>query len=290
MNMNKPKKLYRKVRKTLLIDSCDRNPTQSPSKYSVTLPKVYENVYSVTLRSAEIPVTWYSFSAALGNTKFTVVYSSSAPTVITIPDGNYDSTSFTAALLAALNDNTSGFGAGAFTSITYDATTLKFTFTATGAFTFTFPDSLPRSSGWGLGFYMGFLNKPHTSIGNILISDTVIQLNTPNYILMELDLINKEDETSVDNRLSGNVDGCFAKIPITSNGGETIFFREVGIPLNRSVLSPPLSQLKTLNIKFRDHFGNLINFNNADHSLTLEFELLDNNFDEYSSLDFSSLA
>jgi len=288
MNRNQPKKLYRKVRKTLLIDSCDRNPTQTPSKYSVTLPKVYENVYSVTLRSAEIPVSWYSFSAALKNTSFEVTHTTTK--TITIPDGNYDTTSFITAMLAALNDNTTGFGGGAFT-LTYDATTLKFTFgTAATAFTFSFPDSLPRSTTWGLGFYMGFLKKAYNSTTNTLVSDTVIKLNTPNYILMELDLINKEDETSVDNRLSGNVDGCFAKIPITSNAGDIVFFREVGIPLNRSVLSPPLSQLKTLNIKFRDHFGNLIDFNNADHSLTLEFELLDNNFDEYSSLDFSSLA
>jgi hypothetical protein len=194
-------------------------------------------------------------------------------------------------MLAALNaTGPSGFGTGAFT-LTYDDTTLKFTFGAGGAFTFTFPDSLPRTAFWGLGYYMGFLITPRTSSGsNSLTSDFAIQLSAPNYILLELEYINKEDETSVDSRLSGNVDGCFAKIPITANAGATIFFREVGIPMNKSVLSPPISQLKSLNIKFRDHYGNLIDFNNIDHSLTLEFELLDNNFDEYSSLDFSSLG
>jgi hypothetical protein len=288
MKSSVPKKLYRKVRKTLLVDSRDRNPTQTQSKYTVTLPKVYENVYSVTLRSAEIPVTWYTFSAALKNTSFEVTHTTTK--TITIPDGNYDSTSFVTVMLAALNDPTTGFGTGAFT-LTYDDTTLKFTFgTAATAFTFNFPNALPRTAFWGLGYFMGFLNASHTSSGNSLTSDFAAQLSSPNYILMELDFINKEDETSVDSRLSGNVDGCFAKIPISANAGATIFFREVGIPMNRSVLSPPISQLKSLNIKFRDHYGNLIDFNNIDHSLTLEFELLDNNFDEYSSLDFSSLA
>ena len=106
---------------------------------------------------------------------------------------------------------------------------------------------------------------------------------------MELDFINKEDETSVDNRLSGNVDGCFAKIQMTGNPGTVNFYQDIGTPMNKSIMSPPISQLKTLNIKFRDHYGNLIDFNNVDHSLTLELELLDNNFDEYSSLEFSPL-
>jgi hypothetical protein len=106
---------------------------------------------------------------------------------------------------------------------------------------------------------------------------------------MELDFINKEDETSYDGRLSGRVDGCFAKIPITGNTNDIIFYRDFYTPVNRSVMSPPLSQLKSLSVKFRFHNGQLINFNNVDHSFTLEFELLENGFDEYSSLEFAPM-
>jgi len=255
----------------------------------VTLPKVYENIYSVALRSAEIPFSWYTFSAALKNTSFEVTYGATTKT-ITIPDGNYDSNTIVTALLSALNNATTGFGAGAFT-LTYDASTLKLTFGTTAtAFSFAFPNSLPRASWWGLGYFLGFLNTTRSSASNSLTSDFAAQMNVTNYVIMELDFINKEDETSVDNRLSGSVDGCFAKIPLTVNPGNIVFFREVGLFMNRSVLSPPISQLKTLTIKFRDHYGNIIDFNNIDHSLTLEFELLENNFDEYSSLEFSPLG
>ena len=286
MHKSTPKKLYRKVRKTLLVDSRDRNPGQTPAKYTVTLPKVYENVYSVALRSAEMPFSWYTFTSEKQNISFEVTYNGGTPTKITIDEGNYTSASFVAELTSKLN---TAFGVGAFT-LTYSDTTLKVTFVGLQDFTFTFPDSIKRSSWWGLGYFMGFLNKSYTSVAKTLSSDTVLQLNITNYILMELDFINKEDETSADSRLSGNVDGCFAKITMPVGPGGYVFFREVGFPMNRSVLSPPLSQVKSLSVKFRDHYGTLIDFNNVDHSFTLEFELLDNNFDEYSSLEFSPLG
>jgi hypothetical protein len=107
---------------------------------------------------------------------------------------------------------------------------------------------------------------------------------------MELDYINKQDECSLDTRLSGRTDACFAKIPITGNSGDIITFKESSFyPLNRSILSPPISQLKNLSVKFRQHDGSLIDFNNIDHSFTLELELMDNNFDEFSSMEFTPL-
>jgi hypothetical protein len=145
---------------------------------------------------------------------------------------------------------------------------------------------------WGLGYMMGF-NKQIYTVSSLLggfstlESAFSVQLNDGNYIVMELDFMNKQDETTIDNRLSGRVDGCFAKIPITGNSGDIIFFREWCCPLNRSIMSPPLAQVRNLNVKFRNHDGRVLEFNNVDHSYTLEFELLDNNFDEYSSMDFT---
>lgn len=289
------KKVYRKVKRTLLIDSRDRNPLQTQSNYTVTLPKIYESIYSVTLRSAEIPQSWYAFSSAAGNTSF-VVTVSSTPTTITIPDGNYTASSLASALQAAL---VYAYGAGTFT-VSHSSTTNLLTFTKlSGNFTFSFATHIqsrggvpvpPTATWWGLGYFMGFNKIDYTSSGSVLSSAFQIQLNPFNYILMELDFINKEDECSIDNRMSGRIDGAFAKIPTQpSTSGNVIFFREWCCPMNKSVMYPPMSQLRTLNIKFRFHDGTLINFNNADHSLTLEFELLESNFDEYSSLELAPL-
>jgi hypothetical protein len=178
-------------------------------------------------------------------------------------------------------------------------------FTSASAFTFNFAsgNQVQTNCGtqqvnvqntatwWGLGYFMGFYqtNRVATNVSGTftLLADFLPQFNPYNYVLMELDFINKEDETSIDNRLSGRIEGCFAKIPLNGNTGDIIFFREFCCPMNGSVLSPPIAQLKTLNVKFRDHAGRVIDFNNIDHSFTLELELLDNNFDEYSSLDFT---
>lgn len=293
------KKVYRKVKRTLLVDSRDRTPLQTPANYSVTLPKTYENIYSVTLRSAEIPKTWYEFSAAAGNTSM-VVTVSATPTTITIPDGNYTGSTLASALQTAL---VAAYSGGSFT-VTYSDVTGKITITkASGNFTLSFADQVqsqsvcgstvvvpPTSRWWGLGYFLGFNKIDYTSSGSVLTSAFAVQTTAFSYLLMELDFINKADETAIDGKMSGRVDGAFAKIPIVpSSSGSTIFFREWCCPLNKSVMYPPLSQLRNLNIKFRFHDGRAVDFNNADHALTLEFELLESNFDEYSSLEIAPL-
>jgi hypothetical protein len=106
---------------------------------------------------------------------------------------------------------------------------------------------------------------------------------------MDIETLNKVDETSLDDRKSWRVNGAFAKIPMNGNSGTVIFLlSDTGYnPLNRTVYNPPISKLTNLIIKFRLHDGRIIDFNGVEHSFTLELELLDNNFDEFSSLEFS---
>jgi hypothetical protein len=296
------KKQYRRVIKTLLVDSRDRLPLTTQSQYTVKLPKTYENVYAVTLKSAEVPYGWYTFSEARGNLTFLASTTSATENfvTITIPEGNYTATTFAEALEVALNVDLANF------TVSYSTSTNTLTIENTGGYWLDFRGTqiqaagcagqsvvTPTSTYWGLGYYMGFEKKLYASSipllgsNHALTSTFAVNVNPDNYIIMELDYINKEDETSIDSRLSGRVDGCFAKLPITGNTGDVIFFRELCCPLNRSVMNPPLGQLRTLNIKWRFHDGTLVDFHNLDHSFTLEFELLENGFDEYSSMDFT---
>jgi hypothetical protein len=311
------KKVYRKVRKTILIDSRDRDPRFTQSKYTVKLPRVYENVYSVSLRSAEIPYTWYNFSQALGNASFVIeavgIGVLIGPQTIYIPDGNYSCESFPCVVENALNTL---YGTGEFV-VTYDSSTNRLTIQTSAtsiitAFTLKFNpvDDVqkqsfcnnnfvglvtPTSTWWGLGFFMGFYRKDYTaaiitgtSVG--VTSDFSVELYPFKYIIMELDYMNKQDETLIDGRLSGRIDGCFAKIPTATCPCEPIYYREFGCcNLNESIMSPPISQLSQLSIKWRFHDGRPIDFNNADHSFMLDIVTLENNFDEYSSLDFAAL-
>lgn len=286
------------MHKTLFVDSRDRSPLQTQANYSVTLPKVYENVYSVALKSAEIPKSWYAFSASSGNTSLSITINGSTSTV-TIADGNYTSSTLATELKRVLDTT-----AGTFT-VTVSATTGLLTIVNNSYdFTLNFasqtqvregcgaPVTIPATTAWwGLGYFLGFNKVNYTSSSRTLTGSFPVQYDTFSYLMMELDFINKADETAIDDRMSGKVDGVFAKIPLNpASAGNVIYFREWGVPLNRSILSPPLGQLRKLNIKFRTHDGKLVEFNNADHAFTLEFELLENGFDEYSSLEFAPLT
>jgi hypothetical protein len=312
------KKVYRKIRKTVLFDSRDRDPRFTQSKYTIKLPRVYENVYSIILRSAEIPYTWYNFSQPLGNASFvmsvTVGDVTSPETQIVIPDGNYSCESFPCVIAHAINEvfGITPLSETPFT-VTYDSTTNKLTISATDplilGFTLHFnPTSNPQkksicsnnfvglttptSTWWGLGYFMGFYRKDYTVSGSSLsiTSDFAVQFYPFKYIIMELDYINKQDETLIDGRLSGRIDGCFAKIPLMSTPCEPIFYRELGCcNMNESIMNPPISQLSQLSVKWRFHDGTPIDFNNADHSFSLEFYTLESNFDEYSSIDLAPL-
>jgi len=113
--------------------------------------------------------------------------------------------------------------------------------------------------------------------------------NPDTYILLELAGLNKLDETGLDGRIAGRIDGAFAKIPLTQNAGDYLFFADTSgpSPLNQRIYSPPIARVDRLTIKWRRHDGRTIDFNGGEHSFTLELELLDNNFDEYSSLEFA---
>lgn len=299
-----PKKVWRKVRKTLLVDSRDRQITHDshPGSYTVTMPTVYQNIYAANLRSIELPLSFYTFSACAKNTTMSVTYGSTTADV-TIPDGNYNLLDGT--FVKALEDALNGADLGTTSFVVeYSTTTNKLVFTApTNAFSFNFAKSLPAdtscgaavafpfSTCWGLGYYLGFRQTVRTAVlsgGNyVLVSDFAANADPTTYILMEIANLNKNDESAIDNRRNGTIDGSFAKIPLDGNSGDYVFLTDTGTyPLNRHVYQPPVGKLNTLQIKFRYHDGRVIDFNGVEHSFTLELELLDNNFDEFSSVEF----
>ena len=321
-NMSSSKKVWRKIRKTIIIDSRDRQITQSssPGSYNIVLPTVYSNIYSITLRSYEVPFTYNQFSACQNNTSFSMTYTPSggaaSTKTITIPDGNYTITTLPAFLTQNMN---TAFGtlataalntywnpvtglASIYSTVSGDSISLNFTVSqspncGTG-------QNTVLSTGWGLGYYLGFYQSNYSS-SNTQIYTATSQLSTlglPNitgnfimnpspetYILLDIAGLNKIDETGLDGRIAGRIDGAFAKIPLTNNTGEYMFFQDTSgpSPLNHRVYNPPISKLDRMTVRWRRHDGRTIDFNGGEHSFTLELELLDNNFDEYSSLEFA---
>ena len=135
----------------------------------------------------------------------------------------------------------------------------------------------------------------------------------PNYFLVDIDGLNKGDETSVSSQRSQYPDSFFAKIAnvLSTKGSGTgdrtnqfIEYNDHSGMENVSHFSPPIGKLDRLRIRTRLHSqqgsqgfiywttdqavaaaaGAGTNTNVANFCLTFEIEYLDNGFDNFSSM------
>jgi hypothetical protein len=221
---SRPTKTLRTLKKVLTIDSADRDTSKflTNGDFVVYLPRVYENIVSLRLMSAEFPLL--------------------------TPQGAY-------------------------------------------------------TGGAVMHSYANGQNIP----GNIdgFTGDTGPASPYPYYFLIELDGLNKSDETAVGANKSTFTDSFFAKIPVLAN---TVYDNHLqfleyndhsGIE-NIARYSPPIGKLDRLRIRTRLHSqqgnqgfiywtadGNYMNVENTilDYTLSLEIEYLDNGFDDYSTTE-----
>jgi hypothetical protein len=225
---SKPVKQLRTVKKTILIDSADRDTTKyyTNGDFVVYLPRSYKNVVSMRLKSAEFPPL--TVGAA---------------------------------------------GAGAFTHL--------------------------------------YTNGPNLSAANggTWSAATDVPVPATNYyFLLELEGLNKYDETVSAANRSTYVDNVFAKIPVnlvvqstTATPGYFIEYNDHTLEENISRYTPAIENLDRIHIKCRLHSqqdksgyiywtsdgtyagngGNSI----ANFALTLEVETLENTFDDFSSFE-----
>lgn len=138
-------------------------------------------------------------------------------------------------------------------------------------------------------------------------NDTAMPLGPPYYFEIEIDGLNKTDETTVAAQKSTFTDSFFAKIhAVEQNGGSNVFieYNDHSQHENIATFTPALGKLDRLRIRTRLHTqqgnqgfiywtsdGEKANFGqggsntSADFSLLLELEMLDNGFDNFSSLE-----
>jgi hypothetical protein len=221
---SKPVSQLKTVKKTLIIDSADRDTTKynTNGDFVVFLPRVYENVVSLRLMAAEFPV---------------LVKASTGSTV------------------------------GALTHLYSDSTNYSNTYVNT--------------------------------------NDTAAALTDNRYyFLVDVEGLNKTDETAVAANRSTFSDGTFAKIPMTySNSGNFVEYNDHSGQDNIARYTPPIGKLDRLHIRTRLHSqqGNQgfiywttdgakatsssANQKGAEFSLSFEIEYLDNVFDDFSGFE-----
>ena len=316
---SKPVKQYRKMKKVVAVDSRDRifasgaknaNGDVLPlaNDYTVQFPEPLKNVYSVRLLEAEIPTSFHAFNSegyggnpcSGGVNAYGLISFSSNGTVYTatLTNGTFAVAGYAAfkdAVIAALNAATDGTGTaftGTFTG-TVSTTNGRLTLSCTVPYTLLMSSLdyvLETNSHWGLGYFLGFQKRDQVadlaSGSYVLQSQYPMILNPYPHLFMELEFINKGDELSIENNRSGDVNNFFAKIPLTEQTmGRLTYFYNSSVYDAKTILTPPMNKLQTLHVSFHFHDRIRPNFNNAEHSFLLEFELLDSNFDEYSSLE-----
>lgn len=271
---------YKFQKHILLVDSNyrDRSKYPSPASYRMELPSVYKQVKTVKLVSAEVPMSFYVFTSAKGFTTLHIgVYNASETTklalqTITIPDGNYTNETLVSTLTSLLDSNASFQAQGITFTVAVDPTTyllnIETTPTRKVYVDTTSYANNPKDTNWGLEYFLGFPKNKVTE-GTVCTAVNVIKLNPYNYILLDISEVNGMDECG------RSTNTAFAKIPMNVNSFDTVMLSQDRCTFNTSYLNPYISKLGTLTILWRTYDMNPIDFNDADHSFTLEIECLE---------------
>lgn len=256
---------------TVLVDSKDREYRVFPdaAEYRIRMPTRYYNVTSARLVSAEVPSSFYVFSASRGNTSLRVaLHRPNVPDMVlnvVIPDGNYTLSGMQRVLTDALTDT---FGVD-FQAV-IDKTTYKVTFgpvdESLGCSLYGEYDAKDTDTDWGLAWYLGFDKQTYT--GDVVTAPRVVSLNPQTYVLLDIPELNGVDEGGLYGAEVGM--GCFSKIPFNVNSFEFMYLDTSRC--SQTVVRPrsPVPRLDFITIRWRFHDGEIIDFNGAEHSFTLE--------------------
>jgi len=164
------------------------------------------------------------------------------------------------------------------------------------------------------GDYVVYLPRVYENVVSLRLKSANIEAPastgfTDNYILLDLDELNRCDETATGANRAGYVDSWFAKINNpnitsgTTNNTYTIFYNDLVDQDNITRYTPPIGRLDRFHVSFRYHPASVTlsgatsnptaTANNApitfgagnDNTLTFEIEYLDNVFEDVSSFE-----
>lgn len=256
------------------VDSRDRDYDRfpAPNAYRVRLPRKYRRVVSARLLGAELPSSYFVFSAALGNTQLAgSVDAGATPFVATIPDGNYTSQTISPAVELALSDAT-----GHSFTVSLDAVTYRLTIESNHAFRIDTRDTAAgvgaTPTEWGLGYFLGFPKGVETAsdVGDMVVAPGVVNLNPYTYMLLDIDELAYVETGGQFGTENGGK--TFAKIPLSPVSFEYVFTgRDVSqVRIGTAEFRPPIQSLDRLSVRFRFHDGRTVDFNGVEHSFSLE--------------------
>ena len=271
----------------LNINSCFRtNYYQSnPCDFLYMIPSEITKVVSMRLVSIEIPNSWYLISKDKKNNKFFITTGEESKQTdyeITIPDGNYNSDTLQEYLNKTYFYESDVETELKFIKFEINNLNLKSSFSLIDDvnifFSLKFNENINHNImdtfGWILGFRLNCYLK-----GEQFISEGLFDAGGDRYIYLSINDFQYNSNSSNIVCFDQSIlnEDVMAKIPMI-NGKLSLIVNDNNNSLAKiRRYNGPVS-LNRLQIKILDKFGTIIDLNNMDFSLTLELELLYENF------------
>lgn len=277
-NVNKPVK-----RKYINIDTKYREEyslynTDSAAVCNITLPERITEVKTISVRNAEIPMSFYNISPDLGNCYFNVKIGA-VSTMVTVSGDNYTSATLISAIntsLVALRIPLTFSTAGNKTSIldTSGTTAVSVNFDVNPDGTMD-KNNFKRKLGWALGFRCPSYTIARSSS---IISENFQDLTGIRYAYLVMDEFSKGTQNSFSGPLPSSLvrKNIIAKIsfcPTAFPFGSILTANNVnGLLLtDRRSYSGKIDLLK-FNVQLVDDIGSPIHLNGLDYSFCIEVE------------------
>lgn len=280
----------------LNLNSCFRNNyfQSNPCDFLYILPVEIKNVLSMRLASIEIPNAWYLFSKLQKNNAFKINIHMNGTTTsynIVISDGNYDNDSLQIYL------NTTFFcDSGTETELQYikftiDGINCKSCFSKTDEapanlkFSLLFLEDVNQNAMSTFGWILGYRSPNYMNINENFQSEGLFDAGGDRYIYVAINDYQYNSNSSNLVTFDKNIlnEDIIAKIPMI-NGKLCLIIDESNNALTKTRKYNGPVNISRLNIKILDKFGNIIDLNHMDYSLTIEMEIL------YESFNFKNVT
>jgi hypothetical protein len=274
-------------KKYINIDSRNLDVSgNSIANYTITLPERINNVKSIMVCNAEVPISYYNVSYNLGNNSFGVynVAGGSSGSVV-VSNGNYTSSTLVTEInskLTALGNNFVDLSFNVYNNFVISSVKNDSTYASTGVDVNFAVNSSNEFDKYNfkakLGWLLGFRDTSYNMTSTTRTAEALPDLNGPRYLYLVVDEFTKGNQSSflainTKSQIQGNI---LARITMNRT---TFGFGNI-LPANNFngyLLTDRRSyngrvDLQKLKIQLTDEYGTPVDLNGSGFSFCLEVE------------------
>jgi len=237
------------------------------SSYFVFQPaRVYKNVSSIKVTSFEFPNVFYTFSDSRNNISFQVD-DGQGYKLVTIQQGNYSSSTLLASTIQEAMNSTTGLNSDYGVRIDPISGKLIISDSNSNNFNIIFPTTLNNPTGNGIGYNLGFQNTSYN------FSSTYTAENFPDVIQDTYIYLSINDYNLVEHHEYGQTHfEAIAKITLPSAKNTIVYDNNFINSSSKQYHFYQPTNVSRFEIKLIDAYGELLDLQGSNFSMTLELE------------------